>query len=98
MRRLSVVLACFNGLPFMEEQLASIGAQTRLPDELVICDDQSTDGTWDLIERYVRDSSFCVKPIRNPVQLGPARNFSNGVLRSTGDIVVFSDQDDWWEP
>lgn len=98
MTRLSVVLACFNGLPFLKEQLASICDQTRPPDELIICDDASTDGTRDFVDRYSRNAAFQVQLTRNFAQLGPARNFSNGALRASGDIIIFSDQDDWWEP
>lgn len=98
MARISVVLACFNGLPHILEQLASIDSQTRIPDELVICDDFSTDGTWELVQEYAHKACFAVRALRNSSQMGPARNFSTGVMHSTGDIVVLSDQDDWWEP
>jgi len=43
--RISVAMCTFNGGRYLEEQLESIGAQTRPPCELVVCDDGSTDAT-----------------------------------------------------
>ena len=40
-QRISVAMCTYNGARFLPEQLESITMQTRLPDELVICDDQS---------------------------------------------------------
>jgi hypothetical protein len=39
---LSIAMCTYNGALHLREQLESIAAQTRLPDELVICDDRST--------------------------------------------------------
>ncbi len=44
-RRLSIVMCTYNGERFLREQLDSLLTQTRAPDELVICDDCSTDRT-----------------------------------------------------
>ena len=40
--RISVALCTYNWSLYLAEQLASIAQQTRLPDEVVICDDGST--------------------------------------------------------
>ncbi len=45
-------MCTYNGAVYLQEQLDSISAQTRLPDELVICDDCSSDGTAQIIEAY----------------------------------------------
>lgn len=50
--KLSVALASFNGMPYLVEQLASLGAQTQLPDELLVTDDGSTDGTLQALENF----------------------------------------------
>ena len=43
--RVSIAMATYNGSAYVAEQLDSFARQTRLPDELVICDDCSTDDT-----------------------------------------------------
>ena len=50
--RLSVALCTCNGADFLPEQLASYVAQTRRPDELVVCDDASTDATRSVLEAF----------------------------------------------
>ena len=49
----SVALCTYNGAQYLEEQLDSILGQTRPVDEIVICDDRSTDATVALINRYI---------------------------------------------
>jgi GT2 family glycosyltransferase len=39
---LSIAMCTYNGALYLREQLESIAGQTRLPDELVVCDDRST--------------------------------------------------------
>ena len=46
---LSVALCTFNGAAFLPQLLRSVASQTRRPDELVVCDDGSTDGTRELL-------------------------------------------------
>ena len=43
--KLSVAMAIYNGEKFLEEQLFSIARQIRWPDEMVVSDDDSNDGT-----------------------------------------------------
>ena len=45
----SIAMATYNGEKYLGEQLESFLLQTRLPDELIICDDMSTDGTIDIL-------------------------------------------------
>jgi glycosyltransferase involved in cell wall biosynthesis len=49
---LSVAMCTYNGERFLREQLDSIAAQTRLPDELVVCDDHSTDQTVAILNDF----------------------------------------------
>jgi hypothetical protein len=95
---LSVVMATYNGARFLEPQLASIAAQTRLPDELVVCDDQSSDETVEIVERFASRAPFEVLLVRNPDRLGFAGNFLHAARLSRGDVIAWSDQDDVWMP
>jgi glycosyltransferase involved in cell wall biosynthesis len=95
---ISVALATCNGCPHLGPQLASIANQTRPPDELVIGDDQSSDDTLQVIERFASEHGIPTYWQRNPVRLGSSRNFEQVIARCQGDIVVFADQDDVWMP
>lgn len=99
-RSLSVVMATFNGEDFIGQQLESILAQTRLPDEIVISDDGSTDNTLDIVERFETSSpaSISWRVIKNATPLGPARNFFAAAQAASGDLIALADQDDWWAP
>lgn len=97
--RTSVALCTYNGERFLAAQLDSLLAQARRPDEIVVGDDASTDGTWSLLEAFAARAAgtgVAVALHRNPVNLGYVGNFSATLLRATGDIVFLCDQDDAW--
>lgn len=96
--RISVAMATYNGARFIAEQLASIAHQTVLPDELVICDDGSLDGTGELVSNFAARAPFEVQWHANPERLGYVRNFRRAASLCGGDVIVFSDQDDIWAP
>ncbi len=96
--KISIAMATFNGGHFLQQQLASLVTQTRLPDELVVCDDGSTDATLQIAEAFSGMAPFEVHIHRNPQRLGCAGNFSRALSLCTGSIVFLSDQDDVWFP
>lgn len=96
--RISVALCTYNGARFLEAQLASYLAQTRLPDELVACDDGSTDGTQAILERFAKRAPFPVRVEHNPTRLGSTKNFEKAVGLCAGALIATSDQDDVWLP
>ncbi|MCL6730152.1 glycosyltransferase [Sphingomonas hankyongi] len=91
-------MASFNGERFIGQQLQSLAAQTKHPDELVICDDASIDRTVAITEDFARTAPFPVHVHRNAKNLGYSRNFSKAMSRTTGDLVFIADQDDVWYP
>lgn len=95
---ISVAMCTYNGSAFLSEQLASIAAQTRLPDEVVVCDDGSTDSTPDIVADFARTVPFPVRWIRNEVNLGSTKNFEKAIGLCAGDLIALSDQDDIWMP
>ena len=73
----------------------SILHQSRLPDELICCDDASSDDTVSAVERFARTTAFDVRVVAH----APARitsNYLNALSKSTGDVVAFADKDDVW--
>src|SRR6476659_5783033 len=93
---LSIALCTYNGTAYLKEQLESIAAQTRTPDELVISDDQSTDDTLRLIEEFAATAGFPVRLSVNESNLGTAKNSEKAISLCRGDVIVLSDQDDVW--
>jgi glycosyltransferase involved in cell wall biosynthesis len=93
---ISVAMATYNGAKHLASQLASIAAQTRLPDEIVVGDDQSNDDTLSIIDSFRKETGLNVRVERNEARLGTIKNFEKIITRCRGDIVVFSDQDDVW--
>ena len=95
---ISVALCTYNGERFLPLQLASILRQSRLPDEVVIHDDGSTDATHQLLIDFQRTAPFPVTIHINPQNLGSTRNFEQAILACRGDLVALCDQDDIWHP
>jgi glycosyltransferase involved in cell wall biosynthesis len=96
--RISVALCTYNGARFLEAQLKSILAQTRLPDELHAFDDCSTDNSVKLMELFANQAGFPVQIHRNPQRLGSIRNFEQAIHACNGTLIALSDQDDIWHP
>ena len=95
--KLSVAMATYNGAKYIQEQLDSIINQTLTPDEIVISDDGSTDGTLALVLEYISSHSNIIL-VHNTNNHGAEGNFSNEFNYCTGDIIFPSDQDDIWAP
>jgi len=96
--RISVALCTYNGARFLDAQLESFLAQTRRPDELVVCDDKSTDDTVAILERFAKKAPFAVRVERNVERLGATKNFEKSIRLCSGDLIATSDQDDVWLP
>jgi glycosyltransferase involved in cell wall biosynthesis len=94
---ISVVMATYNGEPFLRKQLDSILSQTLPAKEIIIVDDCSSDGTIALLQEYASTNSS-IKIISNETNIGYIRNFEKGMLLSNGSFVALSDQDDIWVP
>ncbi|WP_353168979.1 glycosyltransferase family 2 protein [Flavobacterium sp.] len=96
--KVSVALCTYNGEKYIVEQLDSILNQTKPVDEIVICDDISTDGTHDIIYQYCSKFPNIIKFHINDVNLKSVKNFEKAISLCTGDVIFLSDQDDIWLP
>lgn len=95
---ISVAMATYNGARWLRAQLDSFAGQTRLPDELVVTDDGSTDDTAEVVAAFAATAPFPVRFVRNPERLGFNGNFAHAIGLTEGDLVFISDQDDSWYP
>jgi glycosyltransferase involved in cell wall biosynthesis len=94
--KFSVAMCTFNGARFLRQQLASIAAQDRLPDELVVCDDGSSDGSIEIVKDFARSASFSTRLVVNDSNLGSTKNFEKAISLCHGAIIALADQDDVW--
>jgi glycosyltransferase involved in cell wall biosynthesis len=97
-QRISVAMCTFNGSHYLQEQLESIALQSRLPCELVVCDDRSTDDTLAILKQFQLEAPFAVKVIQNSQRLGSTRNFDQAIGLARGGLIALCDQDDRWAP
>jgi glycosyltransferase involved in cell wall biosynthesis len=94
--KFSVALCTYNGAGYLREQLETIAAQSRPPDELVVCDDGSTDGTLPMLQAFAAVAKFPVRIKVNETRLGSTRNFDQALELCAGEYIAFADQDDVW--
>ncbi len=95
-KSISVAMATYNGEKFLRKQLDSIYNQTIPPDEVVVSDDGSTDGTIAILEEY--RISHGLKYSINNGEHGCNPNFYRAISLCTSDVIAISDQDDIWLP
>lgn len=93
-----MVLCTCNGERWLPALLGSLAGQTRLPDELVVHDDASTDRTVELIRAFAETAPFPVHLHVHEDRLGSTANFASAINRSRGRVVALADQDDVWYP
>jgi len=94
----SIAMATYNGAEYLQAQLQSFVAQTRQPDELIISDDCSTDGTEAIVREFAKTAPFKVEFYLNEKNLGYCGNFNAALIKTSGELVFLSDQDDVWFP
>jgi hypothetical protein len=92
--RASAVLTVYNASWCIEQALESVLAQTHPVHEVLVCDDGSTDGTPDLVERRF---GAAVRVLRLPHRNASATR-RIGLDQATGDWLALLDADDLWRP
>ncbi len=90
---ISVAIPAYQAERWLAETLESVLAQTSAPDEVVVVDDGSTDGTADV----ARSFGAAVRLVSQP-NGGPAAAYNRGFRESTGDYVAMCPADDVWDP
>jgi len=94
--KISVALCTYNGEKFLREQLNSILNQTCNVNEIIICDDNSSDETITIIQSFQDQFPDIICLHQNIPGLGTIKNFEKAISLTTGDLIFLSDQDDIW--
>lgn len=96
---MSVVVTCYNYARYIVQAVESVARQTYKNFDCVVVDDKSTDGSADVIERWIndkKDSRF--RLIKNVLNRGQTASFAAGLQATSGEFVAFLDADDFWFP
>ena len=97
MKRVQVLLACYNGGPYLSRQLATLRAQVDPCFSVLMQDDGSDDDTPALLRKAAQDGSFLLGT-EGGQQLGAIGNFWSLLRQSDGELIALCDQDDEWSP
>lgn len=71
--------------------------QSITPDEIIVCDDNSTDETINILSEYKRKWPNIFKIYQNENRIGYIKNFEQATKIASGDVIALCDQDDIWE-
>lgn len=92
-KKISVIMGVYNDAPFLEKSILSILNQTYKNFEFIICDDCSTDDSFEIIKKFKqRDNRIVV--IKNEKNLGLASTLNRCLQFCNGEYVARMDSDD----
>jgi len=91
----SVVMPCYNCRQYVGQAISSILEQTYKNLELIIIDDNSTDGSGEIIKRYLRDRDIL---ITHEMNQGVSRSLNDGIRAAHGEFIARMDADDISDP
>lgn len=95
--KISVAFIVYNGARYIRTQLDSILAQNHKVDEIIVCDDASSDNTKEILEEYKNKCSNLFFIHYNTKNIGPTKNIEKAIQACTGELILLADQDDYWE-
>jgi glycosyltransferase involved in cell wall biosynthesis len=95
--KISVAFIVYNGANYMRTQLDSILAQTHKVDEIIVCDDASSDTTKEILEEYKNKHPNLFFIHYNSENIGPTKNIEKAIQNCKGELILLADQDDYWE-
>lgn len=91
--QITTVIPVYNREHMIRQAIDSVLSQSYLPEEIIVVDDCSTDGTPDILKSY-RDK---IKIIRLPDNSGPSKARNEGMKHVRTEWIAFLDSDDSWE-
>jgi len=95
--KVSILMLAYQSVQWIKEAIESVKSQTYKNWELVILDDASTDGTYELAKALAKGSKK-IKVNRNERRLGTAKGRAKAYQYCTGDLICHVDSDDMIEP
>ena len=93
--KVSVIVPVYNGVRYISRCVESILCQLGRDMELIVVDDASTDGTFDLLKTRYKNYEKVVL-VRCTVNRGVASARNTGIKLARGKYIAFCDADDEW--
>jgi glycosyltransferase involved in cell wall biosynthesis len=98
----SIIIPLYNKQFYIERALAAIYAQSKLPHEIILVDDQSTDDSLAIAKAYLgkkqsEEPSVKVAFLQNQINSGPGASRNRGIDCATGEYLFFLDADDEYQ-
>lgn len=90
--KVSIITVVYNGVKTIEQTIQSVLGQTYKNIEYIVIDGASTDGTWQIIEKYADDISYYISEKDDGLYYA----MNKGIERATGEIVGIINADDWY--
>jgi glycosyltransferase involved in cell wall biosynthesis len=95
---ITAIIPVFNGAAYVAGALDSVLAQTRLPDEILIVNDGSTDDSAEAITAIVARVNTIPITVITQSNAGQSAARNAAIVRATSQLAAFLDQDDRWHP
>lgn len=92
----SVLMPAYQHERFVEEAINSVWNQTYRPLELLVCDDCSSDSTYEIVRELARNSPIPMTIVRNPMNLGICGTLNLLLTRSSGEWIALLASDDFY--
>ncbi|MBY6032519.1 glycosyltransferase [Marinobacter daepoensis] len=92
----SVIIPSYNRIKYIEETISSVESQCYRDYEIIVVDDGSTDGSFQLLERFKREGRIKLYTHLNGKNLGQSASINRGIDYSTGSYIAILDSDDYF--
>lgn len=92
--QISVIIPAFNRAPYIEETLASVFEQEYPNIEVLVVDDGSSDGTYEILEKYRDQGAIELLTHAGRANLGQSAALNFGLRKASGEYIAFLDSDD----
>ena len=93
---ISVLMLSYNHEKYIEESILSIISQDFPPHQMVIADDNSTDGTREILIEYKDKYPNLIRLILQKNNVGPAKNWIDLITAPTSKYIAYFEGDDFW--
>lgn len=90
-------MPAYNCADYIAESIKSVQNQSYRNWELIVADDNSTDGTVDTVRSMAADDNR-IHLLETDINLGPAAARNRAINAAQGDYIAFLDSDDIWYP
>ena len=91
----SIIMPAYNCVDYISESIKSVQNQSYRNWELIVADDNSTDGTVDAVRSMAADDNR-IHLLETDINLGPAAARNRAINAAQGDYIAFLDSDDIW--